>query len=408
MSQETLRSQLYGRKILLGVTGGIACYKSCELVRRLKEYGADVRVVMTQGAQAFVTPLSFQAVSGHPVHTELLDEKAEAGMGHIELAKWADRVLVAPASANFIERLARGSADDLLTTLCLATQAPIQVAPAMNQAMWSNTASQKNIQALKANGIALFGPDSGVQACGDIGAGRMLEPLALVDLVAQSFESGPLTGKKVLITAGPTREAIDPVRYLSNHSSGKMGYALAQAAADAGAEVILVSGPVSLPNPARVRRIDVQSAQDMLTAVQAEINDTDLFIACAAVADYRVNQIASQKIKKTDETLSLELVRNPDILEIVGQMDERPFCVGFAAESEKVLEHARAKLQRKNIDLIIANDISREDIGFGKDENEVVLITPTEDTPIPKTDKHLLARQLIDQIGQLWLGEHNI
>jgi phosphopantothenoylcysteine decarboxylase/phosphopantothenate--cysteine ligase len=236
----------------------------------------------------------------------------------------------------------------------------------------------------------------------------MLEPLALVDLVAQSFESGPLTGKKVLITAGPTREAIDPVRYLSNHSSGKMGYALAQAAADAGAEVILVSGPVSLPNPARVRRIDVQSAQDMLTAVQAEINDTDLFIACAAVADYRVNQIASQKIKKTDETLSLELVRNPDILEIVGQMDERPFCVGFAAESEKVLEHARAKLQRKNIDLIIANDISREDIGFGKDENEVVLITPTEDTPIPKTDKHLLARQLIDQIGQLWLGEHNI
>lgn len=408
MSQETLRSQLYGRKILLGVTGGIACYKSCELVRRLKEYGADVRVVMTQGAQAFVTPLSFQAVSGHPVHTELLDEKAEAGMGHIELAKWADRVLVAPASANFIERLARGSADDLLTTLCLATQAPIQVAPAMNQAMWSNTASQKNIQALKANGIALFGPDSGAQACGDIGAGRMLEPLALVDLVAQSFESGPLTGKKVLITAGPTREAIDPVRYLSNHSSGKMGYALAQAAADAGAEVILVSGPVSLPNPARVRRIDVQSAQDMLTAVQAEINDTDLFIACAAVADYRVNQIASQKIKKTDETLSLELVRNPDILEIVGQMDERPFCVGFAAESEKVLEHARAKLQRKNIDLIIANDISREDIGFGKDENEVVLITPTEDTPIPKTDKHLLARQLIDQIGQLWLGEHNI
>ncbi len=408
MSQETLRSQLYGRKILLGVTGGIACYKSCELVRRLKEYGADVRVVMTKGAQAFVTPLSFQAVSGHPVHTELLDEKAEAGMGHIELAKWADRVLVAPASANFIERLARGSADDLLTTLCLATQAPIQVAPAMNQAMWSNTASQKNIQALKANGIALFGPDSGAQACGDIGAGRMLEPLALVDLVAQSFESGPLTGKKVLITAGPTREAIDPVRYLSNHSSGKMGYALAQAAADSGAEVILVSGPVSLPSPARVRRIDVQSAQDMLAAVQAEINGTDLFIACAAVADYRVNQIATQKIKKTDETLSLELVRNPDILEIVGQMDERPFCVGFAAESEKVLEHARAKLQRKNIDLIIANDISREDIGFGKDENEVVLIAPTEDTPIPKTDKHLLARQLIHQIGQLWLGEHNI
>lgn len=404
MSQETLRSQLYGRNILLGVTGGIACYKACELVRRLKEFGADVRVVMTSGSLAFITPLSFQAVSGNPVHTELLDEKAEAGMGHIELAKWADRVVIAPASANFIERLARGSADDLLTTICLATQAPVQIAPAMNQAMWSNPACQNNIQTLKKNHIAIFGPGSGEQACGDIGAGRMLEPLELVDLIAASFDSGPLTGKKVLITAGPTREAVDPVRYLSNNSSGKMGYALAQAAADAGAEVVLVSGPVSLATPARVRRVDIQSAVDMLQAVEDEISSTDLLIACAAVADYRAEHVAEQKIKKTGDRLTLELVRNPDILETVGHMNPRPFCVGFAAESENVLANARAKLLRKKIDLIIANDISRSDIGFGQDANEVHLLSPSEEIEIPKADKKILARQLIAEICQRWPG----
>lgn len=403
MSQETLRSQLYGRNILLGVTGGIACYKSCELVRRLKEFGADVRVVMTKGAQAFITPLSFQAVSGQPVHTELLDEKSEAGMGHIELAKWADRVLIAPASANFIERLARGSADDLLSTVCLATQAPIQVAPAMNQAMWSNRACQNNIHHLKNNSIAIFGPGIGDQACGDKGAGRMLEPMELVDLVANSFATGPLTGKKVLITAGPTREAIDPVRYLSNHSSGKMGYTLCKAAADQGAEVVLISGPVSLPSPARVRRINVQSAQEMLDAVMAEVNDTDLFIACAAVADYRIAEVAEQKIKKTDDRLVLELVKTGDILETVGQLNTKPFCVGFAAESERLLEHARAKLLRKNVDMIIANDISRKDIGFEQDDNEVCLITTSGEKLLPKADKSILARQLIDEICQLWL-----
>lgn len=403
MPHETLRSQLYGRNILLGVTGGIACYKSCELVRRLKEFGAEVRVVMTKGAQAFITPLSFQAVSGHPVHTDLLDEKAEAGMGHIELAKWADRLLIAPASANFIEKLARGSGDDLLSTVCLATRAPIQVAPAMNQAMWSNWACQNNIHHLKNNSIAIFGPGTGDQACGDTGAGRMLEPMELVDLVANSFATGQLTGKKVLITAGPTREAIDPVRYLSNHSSGKMGYSLCRAAADEGAEVVLISGPVSLPAPARTRRINVQSAREMLDAVMAEISDTDLFIACAAVADYRVAAPAEQKIKKTDDRLVLELVKNQDILETVGQLTTKPFCVGFAAESERVLENARDKLQRKNVDLIIANDISRQDIGFEQDDNEVCLITASGKKPLPKADKSILSRQLIDEICQLWL-----
>jgi phosphopantothenoylcysteine decarboxylase / phosphopantothenate---cysteine ligase len=404
MSQETLRSQLYGRNILLGVTGGIACYKACELVRRLKEFGADVRVVMTRGSLAFITPLSFQAVSGNPVHTELLDEKAEAGMGHIELAKWADRVLIAPASANFIERLARGSADDLLSTICLATRAPVQVAPAMNQAMWSNPACQNNIQTLKNNGVAIFGPGSGEQACGDIGAGRMLEPLELVDLIASSFDSGPLTGRKVTITAGPTREAVDPVRYLSNNSSGKMGYALAQAAAEAGAEVVLISGPVSLETPARVRRVDTQSATDMLQAVNEEIPSTDLFIACAAVADYRAAHIAEHKIKKTDDRLTLELVKNPDILEAVGQRNPRPFCVGFAAESENVLANARAKLIRKKIDLVVANDISRPDIGFGQDANEVNLISSSDEIEIPKMDKKMLARRLIEEICHRWLG----
>jgi len=404
MPQETLRSQLYGRNILLGVTGGIACYKACELVRRLKEFGADVRVVMTQGSLAFVTPLSFQAVSGNPVYTELLDEKAEAGMGHIELAKWADRVLITPASANFIERLARGSAEDLLSTICLATQAPVQVAPAMNQAMWSNPACQKNIETLKKHHIAIFGPGSGEQACGDIGAGRMLEPFELVDLLAASFEKGPLSGKKVLITAGPTREAVDPVRYLSNNSSGKMGYALAQAAAEAGAEVVLVSGPVSLPTPVRVKRVDTQSAMDMLQAVNKEIPTTDLFIACAAVADYRAEHIAEQKIKKTGDRLTLKLVKNPDILETVGQMDSRPFCVGFAAESENVLANARTKLLQKKADLIIANDISRPDIGFGQDANEVNLISASEEIKIPKMEKKILARQLIKEIRQRWLG----
>lgn len=397
------RSVLNQRNILLGVSGGIACYKSAELVRRLKDYGADVRVVMTSGAEAFVSTLTFQALSGNPVHTELLDDKAEAGMGHIELAKWADLILIAPATANFIERLAQGRGDDLLSTLCLATTAPVQVAPAMNQAMWSNTATQKNIERLKNLKIGVLGPGSGSQACGDVGSGRMLEPLEIVDLACGAFDKGILTGKKVVITAGPTRETIDPVRYLSNHSSGKMGYSLAAAAATAGAETILISGPVALETPARVTRVDVESAEQMMDAVMAEIEDTGLFIAAAAVADYRAANIAEQKIKKTEEHLTLELIKNPDILNTVGLLENKPFTVGFAAESEKLREHAQSKLQRKNLDLIIANDISRSDIGFGHDENEVLLITENSERALPKTSKQLLGKQLISDICDLWL-----
>ena len=399
------RPLLNQRRILLGVTGGIACYKSAELVRRLKDYGADVRVAMTAGARAFVNPLTFQALSGNPVHTELLDEKAEAGMGHIELAKWADLVLVAPATANFIERLARGSGDDLLSTLCLATTAPVQVAPAMNQAMWSHTATRTNIDALKHLNVGILGPGSGSQACGDTGAGRMLEPLEILDLATGAFAKGPLSDKKVLLTAGPTQEAIDPVRYLSNHSSGKMGYSLAAAAAAAGAETVLVSGPVALEVPARVKRVSVASAEEMLGAVMAEIDDTDLFIASAAVADYRASNISGQKIKKTDGHLSLELVKTVDILLTVGCLENKPFTVGFAAESENLVDHARDKLERKNLDLIIANDISRTDIGFGQDENEVLLMARDVQKSLPKTGKHILGKQLINEICNLWIKE---
>jgi len=402
----TLRSLLHQRKILLGVTGGIACYKSAELVRRLKDYGADVRVVLTSGAQAFIKPLTFQAVSGNPVHTALLDEKAEAGMGHIELAKWADLILVAPATANFIERLAQGRGDDLLCTLCLASTAPVKVAPAMNQAMWSNDFTQANLQILKDNQVSILGPASGSQACGDIGSGRMLEPMDIVQLAANTFESGRLSGKKVLITAGPTREAIDPVRYLSNHSSGKMGYALAAAAAAEGAEVVLVSGPTALSKPDRVTRINIESAEQMLTHVLTEVDDSDIFIASAAVADYRPAEVSEQKIKKKTDTLSLNLIKNPDILYTVGHLPSKPFTVGFAAESEKLKEHAQGKLERKNLDLIIANDISRSDIGFGHDENEVLLLTESSEKILEKCSKSLLAKTLISEISRFINSYH--
>jgi len=406
MNQEISdRSLLNKRHILLGVTGGIACYKSAELVRRLKDYGADVRVVMTAGAEAFVSTLTFQALSGNPVHTELLDDKAEAGMGHIELAKWADLILVAPATANFIERLAQGRGDDLLSTLCLATTAPVQVAPAMNQAMWNNAATQVNIQALRNLKVGILGPGSGSQACGDVGSGRMLEPMDILDLSTGVFAKGPFSGKKVVITAGPTQEAIDPVRYLSNHSSGKMGYALAEAAAAAGAKTLLISGPVSLETPARVERINVESTEQMLAAVMDEIEDTDLFIASAAVADYRPAAVAEQKIKKNADSLSLELIKNPDILLTVGHLEKKPFTVGFAAESEKLIEHATGKLERKKLDIIIANDISRSDIGFGQDENEVLLITKNSQKALPKASKQILAKQLVSEICDVWRTE---
>ena len=389
-------TSLANKQILLGVTGGIAAYKSADLVRRLQDAGATVQVVMTPAAQEFITPLTMQALSGNPVHTHLLDPEAEAGMGHIQLARWADLVLIAPATADFIARLTQGMGNDLLTSICLATAAPIAIAPAMNQGMWRNEATQANIELLIKRKVYVFGPAEGGQACGDIGPGRMLEPLQLVDATARLFTPGTLAGKKVVITAGPTREALDPVRYLSNHSSGKMGYALAQAAAEAGAQTVLISGPTQLATPARVTRIDVISAEDMYSASLQHAQDCDVFIAAAAVADYRPAQIASQKIKKgTDDTLTLTLIKNPDIVASVAALDPKPFTVGFAAESENLLEYARAKLARKNLDMVVANNISDNQIGFNSDDNAVTLVENALITDISQRSKQLLARELI-------------
>ncbi|MCP4597362.1 bifunctional phosphopantothenoylcysteine decarboxylase/phosphopantothenate--cysteine ligase CoaBC [Neptuniibacter sp.] len=392
--------RLTNKQIILGITGGIAAYKSAELTRLLKGAGADVRVVMTPSATEFITPLTLQALSGNPVHLHLLDAEAEAGMGHIELAKWADLVLIAPASANFMARLASGQGDDLLTTLCLATEAPICLAPAMNQAMWKDAGTQQNTEILKKRGIKLFGPGIGEQACGDTGPGRMLEPEEIANNTADQFETGSLTGKTVFITAGPTREPLDPVRYISNHSSGKMGYALAEAAVEAGAKVKLVSGPVNLPAPARMERVSVESAQEMLEASLQDLSLCDIFIAAAAVADYRPTAISEHKIKKgSEEIMELHLVKNPDIVATVASNSPKPFTVGFAAETKDVLEYARGKLEKKNLDLIIANDVSRSDIGFNSDENAVTVISATEAEELPQASKRQLANRLIEKIA---------
>lgn len=393
-------SSLTNKRILLGVTGGIAAYKSADLVRRLKERGADVRVVMTEAAREFMTPLTFQALSGNPVHTDLLDPAAEAAMGHIELARWADRILVAPASANFMARLAEGRGDDLLTTLCLATRSPLSLAPAMNQGMWQNEATRANIRRLQARGVSLFGPGDGSQACGEVGPGRMLEPVMLADALAAQFETGRLAGRKVVITAGPTREAIDPVRYLSNHSSGKMGYALAEAAAEAGARVTLISGPTHLATPERVHRVDVTSARQMHEASLRHAAQCDLFIAAAAVADYRPAEYLEQKQKKGDsDHWQLSLVKNPDIVAEVAALASGPTTIGFAAESENLLEFARAKLERKGLRGIIANDISREGLGFNSDDNAVVLIDRERALELGPMSKTQLARALINELS---------
>lgn len=392
--------QLSNRHILLGVTGGIAAYKSAELVRRLQDRGAEVKVVMTAAAMEFITPLTLQALSGNPVHTTLLDPEAEAGMGHIELARWADVILVAPASANFIARLASGRGDDLLTTLCLATPAPIALAPAMNQGMWRDPATQANLDTLRQRQVALFGPAAGEQACGDVGPGRMLEVEEIADLTAGLFPSRALDGIKLRITAGPTREAIDPVRYISNHSSGKMGFALAAAAADAGAQVTLISGPVNLATPERVTRVDVSSAQDMYDASLDKLEDCDLFIACAAVADYRPSEAVTQKIKKSADTMALTLVRNPDIVSSVANHPQRPFTVGFAAETQDVLHYARDKLQRKKLDMIIANDVAGSDTGFNSDDNRVVALWSSGEQAFDTMSKAQLSRHLIALIAE--------
>lgn len=393
-------SRLNNRHIVLGITGGIAAYKAAELVRRLKERGALVHVVMTDAAREFITPLTLQALSGNPVHSSLLDPEAEAAMGHIELARWADLLLVAPASADFIAKLAHGQADDLLSTLWLACQSKKAIAPAMNQAMWADPATAANMDILRARGIAIFGPGAGEQACGDVGLGRMLEPGELADLSESQFESRLLDGKRVLITAGPTREAIDPVRYISNHSSGKMGYALARAAADAGASVTLISGPVTLATPAGVERVDVESAQAMYDAVLARSAQSDLFIGCAAVADYRPATAVEQKIKKQADEMTLTLVRNPDIISAVAARADRPFTVGFAAETQNVLSYARDKLERKGLDAIIANDVSVAGIGFNSDQNEVTLVTAAGEEALPRMGKQQLADALIAHLAQ--------
>lgn len=393
---------LANRQIVLGITGGIAAYKAAELVRRLQDAGAAVRVVMTPAATAFITPLTLQALSGHPVHTTLLDPEAEAGMGHIQLARWADAVLVAPASADFMARLAQGQGDDLLATVCLATAAPVLLAPAMNQAMWRNQATQANVDVLRQRDITLWGPADGLQACGDSGPGRMLEVDELLHHLAGRFSTGLLAGQRVLITAGPTREALDPVRYLSNHSSGKMGFALAQACADAGAITTLIAGPVSLPTPARVERVDVTSAQEMFDAVMVRAGQAEIVIAAAAVADYRPAIIAASKIKKTGaDTMTIELVKNPDIVAAVAALPGGPFTVGFAAETDDVERYARDKLQRKGLDMIIANDVSRGDIGFGSDDNAVTVFWSTGSAVFDKMGKSQLAMRLVEKLVEL-------
>jgi phosphopantothenoylcysteine decarboxylase/phosphopantothenate--cysteine ligase len=387
-------------RILLGVTGGIAAYKSAELVRRLRDRGAEVQVVMTAGARQFVTPLTFQALSGRPVRTDLWDEAAEAAMGHIELARWADRVLVAPASADFLARLAHGLADDLLTTLCLATDAPLSVAPAMNRLMWANAATQANVALLRSRGVTVLGPAKGDQACGETGPGRMLEPGEILDAISlQGTVNRVLAGLKVMITAGPTRERIDPVRFITNRSSGKMGFAVAEAAREAGAEVLLVSGPVNVATPPGVRRIDVETAEQMMNAVNEQVADTDIFIAAAAVSDYRPVQCASEKIKKTSDSLTLALSRTTDILATVAARTPRPFVVGFAAETQNVERNALAKLEGKRLDMIAANQVG-DNLAFDCEDNALNVYWPGGKQDLGHAPKRQLAAALVTLIAE--------
>lgn len=405
-SQET--TSVSGQQILLGVTGGIAAYKSADLVRQLRRAGADVRVVMTKGAQSFVTPLTFQAVSGHRVHTLLLDEEAEAGMGHIELARWADQVLVAPATADFMARLAHGMAPDLLSTICLATTAPISIAPAMNQAMWLNAATQDNLQRLKERNIHILGPGSGDQACGDVGPGRMLEPAEIIAAISAP-PAFSLAGRHVLVTAGPTIEDIDPVRFIGNRSSGKMGFAVARAARAAGARVTLVAGPCALETPTGVERLDVRSAAQMHEAVFEHIAGADVFIGVAAVADYTPQRASEHKMKKGLPKQRVELVATADIIADVAAMELRPYTVGFAAETNDVAEYARGKLLRKGLDMIAANRVGTAGAGFGGDANEILLLVrdkgqdegaEVRELQLGAGTKHRLAGRIVEEIAR--------
>lgn len=397
---------LKGKNIVLGISGGIAAYKTPELVRRLKEQGANIRVVMTNGAKAFITPLSLQAVSGNAVSDSLLDTEAELAMGHIELAKWADLILIAPATADVIARISHGMANDLLTTICLATEAPLVVAPAMNQQMWHTQATQHNISILKSRNVTLWGPGAGEQACGDVGLGRMLDVPDLVQLACQYYSkqetNNSLADQHWVITAGPTREAIDPVRYISNHSSGKMGYSIAQAAQQAGAKVTIISGPVNITSPVNCDVIHVDSARNMHQHALALAEKADVFVACAAVADYRVEEVAEHKIKKTkdNDNLTINLVKNPDIVADVAALSNKPFTVGFAAETQDVEQYAKAKLARKNLDLICANNVALAGQGFNSDNNSLTLFTANDKVDLPLTSKAELAKTLVVEIAK--------
>jgi phosphopantothenoylcysteine decarboxylase/phosphopantothenate--cysteine ligase len=391
---------LEGRHILLGVGGGIAAYKAPDLVRRLREAGARVRVVMTAGATEFVQPMTLQAVSGEAVRSSLWDAAAEAAMGHIELARWADEVVIAPATADLMARLAHGLADDLLTTLCLATEAPVSIAPAMNRVMWASAATQANLAVLQRRGVRVFGPGEGDQACGEVGSGRMWEPMDIVTALAGATTPGPLSGCRALVTAGPTREAIDPVRYVGNRSSGRMGFAVAAALARRGAAVTVIAGPTSVATPAGVGRVDVESAGQMLEAVKARLGECDLFVGAAAVADYRVATVAASKIKKDADRLTLELVRNPDILQFVADAQPRPFVVGFAAETEQVADNARGKLERKRLDLIAGNRVGVAGTGFDVERNALEVLWRDGRVSLPEADKQDLADALVEIISE--------
>lgn len=399
---------LAGKRVLLGISAGIAAYKSAHLARLLKKAGCEVRVVMTEGAQAFITPLTLQALTGEAVRTSLLDPEAEAGMGHIELARWAELILVAPATADVMARLAHGHADDLLTTLCLASDAECIMAPAMNQAMWAHPATQANVATLHRLGWRLLGPDGGEQACGDVGPGRMREPEALLAELAEAPVVRDAEALRVTITAGPTREALDPVRYLSNHSSGKMGYALAEAWARRGAQVRLISGPVTLAAPTNVERVDVTSASEMLSAAEQSAAESDIFIGCAAVADYRADTVAEHKLKKAgaSDTMTLTLVKNPDIVATIAARSPRPLVVGFAAETRDLERYARDKLTRKGMDMIVANDVSSAGLGFGADDNAALLLWHADDTierqALPAQAKTDLADAIVDRVLSLY------
>ncbi|WP_350585404.1 bifunctional phosphopantothenoylcysteine decarboxylase/phosphopantothenate--cysteine ligase CoaBC [Pseudoalteromonas sp. RB2-MNA-CIBAN-0110] len=394
-------TNLTNKKIVLGITGGIAAYKCAELVRRLKDSGCEVKVVMTESAKHFITPLTMQAVSGEIVSDSLLDPSAEASMGHIEFAKWADLILVAPATCNIIAKMAAGIADDLLTTLLLATPAKVAVAPAMNQQMYAHAATQANLATLKARNVLIWGPGKGEQACGDIGAGRMLEPHELVALCIAKEQPQLLAGKTITITAGPTREPLDPVRFISNHSSGKMGYALAEAALQLGAKVNLISGPVTIKAPTGVNLINIESAEELLTESLTYAPQSDAFIGCAAVADYRAANIATQKMKKQGDELTLTLTKNPDVIAAIANLKQnRPYTVGFAAETQNVESYAKGKLKNKNLDMICANDVSKSGLGFNSDHNALTLYWHNEQLELPTTSKIEIARKVIEQLAK--------